>query len=305
MRRFVARSRLVVDGVGVTALRPLLLPGRQRRKRPFARAGSRFIPHGGGNSAAGEGEQMMSRFGRQVMHGHLLIVRNDLEGHWHQISGSDHLLLLQAARMLMVVVHVVVMVAAMLVGRQTVRRSVTFAADSRARPALLSVAAGLMPQLVLVVKRPAPVRIGQIGVVSAAGRRRAAITADGVVLQEDDSAFQGVAGVLVRPVAQQPPQVERGGVVRLLLVVRMSRRRRHVMRLSDLRVCVQVVDGRRTVDGRSGHAVELRVDGADVVRMVHSAHVRVLAIVEAVIGIGRASHHLPPEFHPPSGGRFG
>lgn len=133
-----------------------------------------------------------------VMDGHLLIVRNDLESHRHQISGADHLRLLKTARVFVVVVMVnlllllLLLLTAELVMWKTVRRAVTLATGARTRT--LSVAsAGRDPQLALVMlmeRSGASIRMRQIGIVGAAGRRGAAIAAaDRVVLHQDDAAL--------------------------------------------------------------------------------------------------------------------
>lgn len=132
----------MIDGVGVAPLRPLLLPGRQRRQRPFTRA--RIVAHRRRDATAAR-KRLLLVIGGYVTGRHLLIVRYDLQSDGHQISGPQHLLLLQTARMLMVIgVEVMIVFAQMgrrlrlatvLVRRQAVRRAaMTFAGGSRTRP---------------------------------------------------------------------------------------------------------------------------------------------------------------------------
>lgn len=79
-----------------------------------------------------------------------------------------------------------------------------------------------------------------------------------------------------------------------------------VMRFADLRVGVEMVDGRRAVDGRSGDAIELGVDGADIVAgLIQGGNVGILAVILVLMVDRRAvgARHFPPQFDAPSGRR--
>jgi len=162
-----------------------------------------------------------------------------------------------------------VMVTAALRRRQTVRRVMTLTAEP-------------LPHCYPLLLLPAPIR--QIRVVSAARGRSAAIATQSVHLQQMQHSIT-VGAVLISPIRVEYP----GGSAQVL---RMDHH--PPARLPDFRVSIQVVDAGRTACAApaAGNAVELSVDGADGVRLIHCIR----------RGFAR---HLPPEFHPPAGGLTG